>query len=597
MAALEQKKTSPPAHVTTRSSIECPIFGAPVELKKQLLPSKSDVLKQMFWTKHQIEKSSDAKQYQDIRFRVINKTIHDIVFLWKKASIPTVSEKRIGIMLNDLLESYRTIMKPYSSRKDIPSYQDKLKQYGSQMDTQLFDIAYCKCRGGTCGCEKSMRVPVQEKPFLLDQRTERKMSIGGVDIQTTQTLEQRRLRRQQTAMQMQQTTTSSASPATSISLLEIEDDQEGEVPAIEATNDYDEPQASCSSSAGAKEACKQMRTPLPRFAEECDRWNLSDRAAGAIASALLTDLGLITPGDSKMIIDPSKVRREREKVRHKLQNEIKPKFSGLYFDGRRDDTKTSIEIDGKHYPRTQKEEHYVLISEPDNHYLGHVAPRNGTSEAITSSIMTYFSNNDFDSDNIIAVGCDNTNVNTGTEGGVIRRLEHEFGHEVQWLTCMLHINELPLRHLIMTVDGTTHGPNAFSGPIGKQLGKCFLPIVNFTAIPGEPLPEIDIKNLSNDQQYLHQIYGVITTGNCPPGFANKTIGPVVHSRWLTTAARILRMYISTATPSQNLCGLTRFIINVYIPVWFSIKTKPSCIHGSQHFYMMIKKSRYCLFND
>ena len=59
----------------------------------------------------------------------------------------------------------------------------------------------------------------------------------------------------------------------------------------------------------------------------------------------------------------------------------------------------------------------------------------------------------------IAIGCDGTNVNSGVKGGVIRLLELELGRPLQWLICLLHANELPLRHLLQKLDGVTHGPN------------------------------------------------------------------------------------------------------------------------------------------
>ena len=33
-------------------------------------------------------------------------------------------------------------------------------------------------------------------------------------------------------------------------------------------------------------------------------------------------------------------------------------------------------------------------------------------------------------------------------------------------------------------------------------------------------------------------------------------------------------------------------MKVYAPVWFNIKLKPSCVHGSQHLWRLIKLSRY-----
>ena len=68
---------------------------------------------------------------------------------------------------------------------------------------------------------------------------------------------------------------------------------------------------------------------------------------------------------------------------------------------------------------------------------------------------------------------------------------------------MLHGNELPLRHLLQSFDGTTAGPRAFSGPLGKRLSRCEqLPVTHFVKIIAD-LPNINLKELSPDQN----IYG------------------------------------------------------------------------------------------
>lgn len=65
-----------------------------------------------------------------------------------------------------------------------------------------------------------------------------------------------------------------------------------------------------------------------------------------------------------------------------------------------------------------------------------------------------------------------------------------------------------------------------------------------------------------------------------------------HSRWLTTANRILRLYVATVEPSQNLRTLATFIMNVYGPMWFSIKKSSSCFDGPNHVMDMTQRSRY-----
>ena len=79
------------------------------------------------------------------------------------------------------------------------------------------------------------------------------------------------------------------------------------------------------------------------------------------------------------------------------------------------------------------------------------------------------------------VGTDGTRVNTGKWSGAIRTLEELLGRPLQWVICLLHTNELPLRHVFTNLDGTTKSPDSFSGPIGVKLGGVVseLDVVNF----------------------------------------------------------------------------------------------------------------------
>jgi hypothetical protein len=68
-----------------------------------------------------------------------------------------------------------------------------------------------------------------------------------------------------------------------------------------------------------------------------------------------------------------------------------------------------------------------------------------------------------------AVLLDNTPVNTGYKGGLVACLERKLGRKIHMIGCFLHMNELPLRHLINDLDGPTVTGNRLSGPIGKLL--------------------------------------------------------------------------------------------------------------------------------
>ena len=94
------------------------------------------------------------------------------------------------------------------------------------------------------------------------------------------------------------------------------------------------------------------------------------------------------------------------------------------------------------------------------------------------------------------------------------------------------------------LDGPTSGPDAWSGPIGKQIVEdvWLRPVVSFQPIPGKipVLPQEVVKDLSRDACLLYKLGLAVQTGVVPPDVAAATIGPPLHARWLTTGARDLR---------------------------------------------------------
>lgn len=83
---------------------------------------------------------------------------------------------------------------------------------------------------------------------------------------------------------------------------------------------------------------KYNTTDFKPVAAMADRCGVSHQAAAAIASSSLQSVGLITPTNTMLVVDSSKVRRAREKVRENLRSCDAPAMVGLYFDGRKDRT-------------------------------------------------------------------------------------------------------------------------------------------------------------------------------------------------------------------------------------------------------------------
>ncbi|GBL78521.1 hypothetical protein AVEN_65130-1 [Araneus ventricosus] len=202
--------------------------------------------------------------------------------------------------------------------------------------------------------------------------------------------------------------------------------------------------------------------------------------------------------------------------------------------------------------------------------VGHVTPASGTVSDIAECILKYLEDNDVDINELELIGFKDTVTKTGWKNGVIRNIELKIQRPLQWFICLLHFNELPFKHLNEYLDGETTGPASFSGKIGKQLTSCEkLPIINFEATE---LNEINIHktDLSKDQQCLLDIVRAIQTRQCAPDLAVRDLGPLSHSRWLTCAIRVLRLFISQTSPTRELM-LVNYVMKTYAPSGLPLK--------------------------
>lgn len=108
-----------------------------------------------------------------------------------------------------------------------------------------------------------------------------------------------------------------------------------------------------------------------------------------------------------------------------------------------------------------------------------------------------------------------------------------------------------------------------------------------------PQMEASYENqLSTDVKYLYQIAQAVSTGSCSINLANIKPGPTGHSRWITRASRTLRLYIATRDPSSNLKILAKYVMKVYVPMYFNIKYYNSAIYGSALLGKFIQWTQY-----
>ncbi|GBP60289.1 hypothetical protein EVAR_91571_1 [Eumeta japonica] len=285
------------------------------------------------------------------------------------------------------------------------------------------------------------------------------MVIGGIDVRTTKQITRslkRKLLREKSASKQPKVTEVCTEKLSSSSGSEC------------TQSDCEEPIQIQSRASSIKSESTSIKTAVDYalLSKTCDGFGVLDRAGTAIASVVLHASNL-------QVIDKNKLRRERKKTREIVTSQQNLSLiPALYFDGRKDQTSTIFEKDGKRYRRRILEEHISLIKEPDSKFLGYVTPASGTAKFLEQEIFNFFMNKDISMDDLIAIGCDGTDVNVGKYGGIIRMLEKRLDRPLQWIICLLHMNELPFRHLFEHIDGTTSGPRTFSGSIGKELENC-----------------------------------------------------------------------------------------------------------------------------
>jgi hypothetical protein len=142
------------------------------------------------------------------------------------------------------------------------------------------------------------------------------------------------------------------------------------------------------------------------------------------------------------------------------------------------------------------------------------------------------------------------------------------------------------------LDGKTTSSNGFSGVVGKLLNRATLlpiaqafPTITIGKRPIE-LSRYVIDDLSTDQLYGYKMVLAIRTGNIPIDLIKMECGPVNHSRWLTTANRMMQIWVSVHGLSgenlSTLSHLVEYVVGVYYPMWLDIKVRWSFIEGPRH---------------
>ena len=209
--------------------------------------------------------------------------------------MPIVSKPRVTELFQKKLKNYANLKRSVS-RKETENFKIKLAAFQESI-CRLFDKPACKFKAFTAyNCPKEKKVPIQERMFLVDQRSERKMYIETIDKKVTKQMEKSFSRK--LSRKIRNTHNSS----------QLDDTVELGLFSVSSSNDDSDEDSDWGVPSELKSQATRAKS-LRNLAVTCDTTGVSDRAAAMIVTAALDDINSGCPN----IIDRNKVMRERRK--------------------------------------------------------------------------------------------------------------------------------------------------------------------------------------------------------------------------------------------------------------------------------------------
>ena len=149
-----------------------------------------------------------------------------------------------------------------------------------------------------------------------------------------------------------------------------------------------------------------------------EQTGVSIRNACKIVNACMRDMGLAS---TDHLLDSAKLRRQRKYCRDVSTKKHTSGLSSLRcvgLNGRIDITGSLIDEEDYTYLKFVKDDHYVIVSYPENVYVDHVAPQTGRLSDVAKELISVVRER-CSEESLTAVVCDGTNVNAGHKHGII----------------------------------------------------------------------------------------------------------------------------------------------------------------------------------
>ena len=186
-----------------------------------------------------------------------------------------------------------------------------------------------------------------------------------------------------------------------------------------------------------------------------NKYGISNRAAAAIASAVLIDYNYLSLDDAHLLISEKKIRDRREKLlassaAARTEHVSAPGVVTMVtWDAKETKPMTLKEINGRQFRVSGgKADTYVMTYEPEGQYLGQfVVTGEATKETpyaklVAIEIFHTVNRLGIPWEQVEVCGHDTENTNTGQWKGVIVFLEFLIGRKLERAPCCLHLNEV-----------------------------------------------------------------------------------------------------------------------------------------------------------
>jgi len=449
-------------------------------------------------------------------------TVEEIEVVWARATIPIMLRKHTVEKLERVHDTW-LLLKKNRGRQSSGAQQARQLEFTTQLNT-LFDIAHIDAL-------TTIRIE-EDRKFLLDQRTERKMFISSEDKELAKKkarAEYRRLKEEgRRKKKLAVSTAAIAAPTDQLSSDTNSD--------MDDSDDYQPPPPKREQQeVGSGVAASQLFNSNVTGA--LDRNKTSDREAVRLMVPFAAALG---HEPSSLPLSRSTIHRMRQQARKEFAEAAVMEYNPCY--------PIVVHWDGKILPEIcgqgKVDRLPVLVSgDGTEKLLGVPKLAAGTGDQEAEAVYSLLKQWGL-VDKVQAMSFDTTSGNTGRLNGACTLLEKKIGRELLWLACRHHVMELILSKVFSVCCGPSSAPDI---PIFKRFRAVWAGIVHSN------YRIMDLKEgcetfQQSTLQFLRQIIGshrqirddyqelieltMVILGSPPPIIHWRSPGPVHHARWM-----------------------------------------------------------------